>query len=1482
MGQVCQINAHDVALALPNNLIGYVPITSISDKLTERAERLALLEEQSDSEMDEGYERIDLKLMFTIGQYLRAYVVSTSDTTRANEKSKRRIELSLRSREANFGTTAKELIPNSTLMASVLSVEDHGLIMDVGLSNLGVRGFMSSKSVGFGIAFSSIAEGTPFLCMVMGLSSNGKTVKLSADTHQFANKKKPSYLVEGPTVDSFLPGTAVEVLITDVTEKGLAGKVMGMVDVTADLIHSGAGTKGLDLNRNHKIGKKVKARIICTFAAATPRKLGVSLLDHVMTLTPQKTERSERLHNPTDILPVSTILEEVKVKRVEDGVGLFVDLGVNDVLGFVHISRIDDKKIENLSASSGTYKIGSSHRGRIIGYNSLDGIFLVSLEPKVLSQAFLRIEDIEIGAVVNGRVEKLIVNSEGFGGLLVNLADGISGLVPEIHMADVSLLHPEKKFKEGMNVKVRVLSTDPASRKIRLTLKRSLVNSEAVVFKSYADILPGMQSPGTIVSILQSGAVVQFYGTIRGFLPVSEMSEAYIQDPNQHFRIGQVVSIHVLNVDAEARKLVVSCKDPSSFGLAQQTAFKKLKIGELISGKITQMSSDDVSVELEGSNLRAVLPMGHLTDGSDAKNINMLKRIRVGQMLQNLAVLDKFEQKHLVTLTNKPSLVQAAKDRTLLRDFNDVKEGKLVHGFVKNIALSAVFVQFGGGLTGLVPKTQLPDDALKLPDFGFKRFQSIAVKVLAVDQDQRRFLLSAKGLEPSEFELPKSTDSSEPGLVISSPVDSSLKTVNDLIPGRLTSAKIISVKDTQLNVQLAANIQGRIDISQVFDDWEEVKDRKSPLKIFTSKQIVSVRILGIHDARNHRFLPITHRTGKTPVFELSAKSSDQTTSEVEVLTLDRVKVGTSWIAFVNNIGDDCLWVNLSPNVRGRIRALDISEDVSLLNDLETNFPIGSAIRVHVRFVDVPNNRLDLSARSSQAMEPLTFKTLSKNMVLPGKVTKVNERHIMVQLSETISGPVHLIDLADNFSEANPTQYSKNDIVRVCVTDIDVQNKRIRLSTRPSRVLNSSFDVEDPEILSVSQLKVNDVVRGFIKNIADNGLFVTLSGNVTGYVRVSDLSDSFIKEWKSNFQVDQLVKGKVISVDSSLNHVQLSLKTSVLDNEYKPALTFNDIKAGQVISGKIRKVEDFGVFIVIDGSQNVSGLCHRSEMADGRVDSVEKLYAQGDAVQAKVLKLEPEKRRISFGLKASYFEEVVANDTISDDEDLGGTNSVSVDENEDNDREEDGGVALLDLKMNSDASNEDQPLFDYPMTKQQQQQQESSATLNAGRFDWAAGILDIEQEHLEQTSLYDDESNVTKSKGHRRPVIKIDRTGDLDTNGPQSASDFERLLLGQPDSSQLWIEYMAFHMQLGELTSARNIAERAIRTINVRQETDKMNVWIALLNLENAYGTNETTEEVFKRACQYNDSQEIYERLTSIYIQSSKLSVRPSSLHLDQL
>lgn len=1481
LGQVSSINAHDIVLSLPNNLTGHVPLTAVSKGLEQKIEKMLNEDEgESDDGEDSDEDTLELQDYFYFGQYLRAYVASTgSSGADSNTRNKKRIELAVDPRQANSGLSKSDLVENTTVQASVVSVEDHGLVMDLGIEDSDIKGFMSKKEIDPRTDLASIKEGSVFLCIITGFNASGNVAKLSANFESSGSIKKSHYLSTAPTINSFLPGTAAEILLTEVSSNGMAGKIIGMLDATVDLVQSGANSGIEDLTRKYSHGAKIKGRLVCTFPASEPFKVGFSMLDHVLKLS-----AAPRGPGSSDDAPaISAIVPEAKVVKVDPGLGLYAQFGPKKHIGFVHISRVTDGVVENISPDQGAFRTDTVHEARIVGYNPLDNLYMLSFERKVIDQPFLRIEDVTVGAVVKGQVQKILIGSSGIEGLIVTLAEGVTGLVPSMHFADAPLQFPEKKFREGMTLSTRVLSVNLEKRQVRLTLKKSLVNSESAIWKDYDNITPGSQSPGTIVNIQPHGAVVQFYGHVRGFLPVSEMSEAYIKDPSQHFRLGQVVSVHALSVEASQGRLAVSCKDPSTFSESYKQAFENIHPGLFVAGTVFEKSGDDLLLKLDDSGLVARVDIQHIADGSPSKQASTLSKIRVGQKLNDLLVLDIQRAHRLIKVSGRASLKKAAKQESMPGKFDDVQEGAEVTGFIRNITQDGIFVEFLGGLVGLVPKRLVGDENMSKSSFAMAKSQTVSPTVHSVDPEFRRFVLSLNPSEATHAGPKKVSDDSKAKTKaasnandsITNAVDVSIKSMADVTFGRVLKCRVQSVKATQINVHIADNIQGRIDVSEVFDKWEDVKDRKHPLRSFRQKQIISARVLGIHDARSHKFLPISHRTGKYPVFELSVKPSFLHASNPSPLDLEQVQVGSAWLGFVNNIADNCLWINLSPNVRGRLRVVDASDDLSLLANVEKHFPVGSALRVHVTSVDTEKGHLDLSAKKHS--DKLSLDELSTGMILPGRVTKVTEKQVIVQLSDTIVGAVNLIDLADDYSKADPTVHHKNEVLRVCIVGVDKSNKKVSLSLRPSKVLSSSLPVQDPEISSMKQLKVNDVVRGFIRRVADSGLFVSLGHDVTAYVRVSDLSDSYLKEWKDAFQADQLVKGRITLVDLEQGKLQMTLKESALDPNYKTPITLRDLKPGQVVTGKVRKVEEFGAFIVIDGSANISGLCHRSEMAEKRVEDARTFYEEGDEVKAKILKIDREQERVSFGMKASYLgdDDEDSDDDSEDDDDSEG---VSLDgfgggvevEGSDSDEEADYmSVGGVDLEADSD---DDVEMTNAPSKKQPSKKE---GGLGETGFDWSGNIKDDDDEVARSES--EEEEASTKKKKSRKPEIQVDRTGELDAQGPQSVADYERLLLGDPDSSLLWLKYMAFQLELGEVEKARDLAERALRHISIGQDTEKLNVWVALLNLENTYGDDDSLEEVFKRACQYNDPPEIYERMTSIYIQSGKNEVSSTAL-----
>ena len=160
------------------------------------------------------------------------------------------------------------------------------------------------------------------------------------------------------------------------------------------------------------------------------------------------------------------------------------------------------------------------------------------------------------------------------------------------------------------------------------------------------------------------------------------------------------------------------------------------------------------------------------------------------------------------------------------------------------------------------------------------------------------------------------------------------------------------------------------------------------------------------------------------------------------------------------------------------------------------------------------------------------------------------------------------------------------------------------------------------------------------------------------------------------------------------------------------------------------------------------------------------------------------------------------------------------------------------------------------------------------FDWGIKGADASEDQSFVPSS-DDESDDSADgapKGRRkkkRHEVQKDLTAEMHSKAPESTADFERLLLGSPNSSFLWIQNMSFQLQLSEIDKAREIGRRAISAINFREEQERLNVWIARLNLENSYGTDETLEVAFRDAAKYHDAKHMHLRLAAILEQTDK-------------
>jgi rRNA biogenesis protein RRP5 len=135
----------------------------------------------------------------------------------------------------------------------------------------------------------------------------------------------------------------------------------------------------------------------------------------------------------------------------------------------------------------------------------------------------------------------------------------------------------------------------------------------------------------------------------------------------------------------------------------------------------------------------------------------------------------------------------------------------------------------------------------------------------------------------------------------------------------------------------------------------------------------------------------------------------------------------------------------------------------------------------------------------------------------------------------------------------------------------------------------------------------------------------------------------------------------------------------------------------------------------------------------------------------------------------------------------------------------------------------------------------------------------------------------RKEDKERAIREAERRRLEGAAAPTTAAEYEQLAMSSPNSSFVWIRYMAFLLSLGELERARTVADRAIKTIHYREEGEKFNVWVAWLNAENAYGTEEGTLQLLNRAITHTDARRMYLAAVDIFERTEKASLADQCL-----
>jgi small subunit ribosomal protein S1 len=161
---------------------------------------------------------------------------------------------------------------------------------------------------------------------------------------------------------------------------------------------------------------------------------------------------------------------------------------------------------------------------------------------------------------------------------------------------------------------------------------------------------------------------------------------------------------------------------------------------------------------------------------------------------------------------------------------------------------------------------------------------------------------------------------------------------------------------------------------------------------------------------------------------------------------------------------------------------------------------------------------------------------------------------------------------------------------------------------------------------LSHLRKGDVLQGVVTSIAPFGAFVDLGG-ADGLIHLSEIAWHRVDHPADVLRVGQQLDVYVMNVDEDRKRIGLSLRRLTPEPW---SMVAQNYAVGEVVDATITKLTNFGAFAKIDDS--IEGLIHISELADYRISHAKEVVQEGDEVQVRIIRIDPERRRVALSLR----------------------------------------------------------------------------------------------------------------------------------------------------------------------------------------------------------------------------------------------------------
>jgi small subunit ribosomal protein S1 len=291
---------------------------------------------------------------------------------------------------------------------------------------------------------------------------------------------------------------------------------------------------------------------------------------------------------------------------------------------------------------------------------------------------------------------------------------------------------------------------------------------------------------------------------------------------------------------------------------------------------------------------------------------------------------------------------------------------------------------------------------------------------------------------------------------------------------------------------------------------------------------------------------------------------------------------------------------------------------------DTDEVIGRKIKAQVVKIDPEQNSIVVSRRKlfndeRKKKKEIIDKLMENDALVEGTIKKITSYGMFVDVGG-VDGLVHYNEISYK-GPVNPSKlYKEGDSVMVKAISYDKDKRHLSLSIKAVQ--------SDPWAEVESELDEGDTITVTVSNVEAYGVFVDLGNDIEGFLHISEISwDKNVKNPNDYLTVGQEIDVEVIEINPKTHKLRVSLKRLLP----KPFDEFmKNHREGDIISGAVTSLTDFGAFVRIDG---VEGLLHNQDISWDKNVKCKDVLKTGDKVEVKIAKISPEDQKISLNRKA---------------------------------------------------------------------------------------------------------------------------------------------------------------------------------------------------------------------------------------------------------